>query len=187
MTRRLNNALNFVGSQLLWLAAVGGAANGMPWLGPLFLLVFATYQLSPLCRAPGDVALMGVALLVGLIVDSIMAASGLAQYSSPFPFDWMAPFWILSLWVGFALTFNHSFAYVVNRPWAAAAFGAFAGPFSYWIASRAWGAVEFAAPTWPALLVLGLLWALAMLLLAFASRRFAVATLPPGTHLESET
>ena len=187
MTRNLNNALNFVGSQLLWLAAVGGAGNGMPWLGPAFLLLFAAYQLSPPCRARGDVALMGIALLVGLVVDSIMAATGLARYASPFPFEWMAPLWILSLWVGFALTFNHSIAYLVSRPWVAAALGGFAGPFSYWVAARAWGAVEFAPPTWPALLVLGLLWALAMPLLAFASRQLAATGLPSITQVETGT
>lgn len=187
MTRNLNNALNFVGSQLLWLAAVGGAANGMPWLGPVFLLLFATYQLSPPCRARGDVALMGVALLVGLIVDSSMAATGLARYASPFPFECMAPLWILSLWAGFALTFNHSIAYLVSRPWVAAALGASVGPFSYWVAARAWGAVEFAPPTWPALLVLGLLWALAMPLLAFASRQLAPRSVPFITQVETGT
>ena len=187
MTRNLNNALNFVGSQLLWLAAVGGAANGMAWLGPAFLLLFAAYQLSPPCRAHGDGALMGVALLVGLVVDSIMAASGLARYASPFPFEWMAPLWILSLWMGFALTFNHSMAYLVRRPWLAAAMGAFVGPFSYWVAARAWGAVEFAQPTWPALLVLGLLWALAMPLLAFASGQLAAAGGLSVTQVETGT
>lgn len=186
MNRNLNNALNFVGSQVLWVAAVGGAANGMPWLGPAFLLVFAAYQLSPWCRARGDLGLVGVALVVGLVVDSLMAVTGLARYASPFPFDWMAPLWILSLWAGFALTFNHSLAYVVHRPWAAAAFGAFGGPFSYWVAARAWGAVEFGPPTWPALLALGLLWGLAMPFLAFASRQLATARVPATiTQLEN--
>ena len=187
MSRNLNNALNFVGSQLLWLAAVGGAANGMPWLGPAFLVLFAAYQLSPPCRARGDVALMGIALLVGLVVDSIMAASGLARYASPFPFEWMAPVWILALWVGFALTFNHSMAYLVRHLWVAAALGATLGPLSYWFASRVWGAVDFAPPQWLALLVLGLLWALAMPLLAFASRQLAAAGVPPISHVETGT
>lgn len=42
----VNNGLNLLLSQALWLAAVGGAAYGLPWLGPLALLVFALVQLS---------------------------------------------------------------------------------------------------------------------------------------------
>jgi len=174
MSRNWKNVLNFVASQVLWLAAVGGAANGMWWLGLLVLLVFAAWQLSPAARVPGDFRLMGVAVATGLVLDTCMAASGLARYASPLPFEWMAPAWILVLWAGFALSFNHSMEYVTRRPWLAVLFGAIAGPFSYWVAARAWGAVEFAAPTWPALLALGLLWGLAMPWLAWASRHPAV-------------
>jgi hypothetical protein len=169
----VSNLVNFIASQLLWLASVGGAANGVPLLGPAVFLVFAAYQLSPRRRARGDLALMLLALPLGLIVDSTMAATGLAVYASPVPVAWMAPVWILTLWMGFALTFNHSMAQVMRRPGWAVAFGVVGGPLSYWIAQRAWGAVDFVAPPWPALLVLGALWGVAMWLLTLACRRLA--------------
>lgn len=170
----MTHLANFIASQVLWLASVGGAANGMPLLGPAVFLAFAGYQLSPGRRAHGDLALMLLALPLGLLVDSTMAAVGLASYASPGPLAWLAPVWILTLWMGFALTFNHSLAAVMRRPAWAAAFGAVGGPLSYWIAQRAWGAVEFNDPAWHALLALGALWGLAMWLLAVARSRLSM-------------
>jgi len=169
----LNNLVNFIASQLLWLASVAGASNGAPLLGPAVFLAFAAYQLSPRRRARGDAALMLLALPLGLLVDSAMAASGLVRYAAPVPVAWLSPVWILTLWMGFALTFNHSLARVMQRPAWAVAFGAVGGPLSYWVAQRAWGAVEFAEPLWPALLVLGALWGAAMWLLAIACQRLS--------------
>lgn len=169
----MNKAINFVASQLLWLLSVYGAANAMPWLGPAFFVLFAAWQLQPSTRASSDLRLMLIALPLGLLVDSIMAASGLARYASPGLIPWMAPLWILTLWMGFALTFNHSAAYLLRRPTLAIAFGVVGGPLSYWIAQRAWSAIEFAQPVWPALLVLGFMWGSAMALLSIACRRYA--------------
>ncbi|HZF98318.1 MAG TPA: DUF2878 domain-containing protein [Pseudoxanthomonas sp.] len=177
----MNHLVNFVASQLLWLASVAGASSGVPLLGPAVFLVFAAYQLSPRRRARGDAALMLLALPLGVLVDSTMSASGLVRYAAPVPVAWLSPVWILTLWMGFALTFNHSLARVMRRPAWAVVFGAIGGPLSYWVAQRAWGAVEFAQPLWPALLVLGALWSAAMWLLAVAFRRLST---PPASRLQ---
>lgn len=169
----MNKAINFVASQLLWLLSVFGAANEMAWLGPAFFGLFAAWQLQPSRSARSDLRLMLLALPLGLLVDSTMAASGLARYASPGPVPWLAPLWILTLWTGFALSFNHSAAQLLRRPYLAIAFGVIGGPLSYWIAQRAWGAIEFAEPLWRALLVLGFLWGGAMALLSMACCRYA--------------
>lgn len=169
----MTNWLNFIGSQLLWLAAVGGAARGHAWMGPLGLLLFAAIQLSPRFRAHGDATLMWLALPVGMTVDSIMAASGLLRYASPLPHPQFAPVWIIALWMGFALTFNHSLAYLMRRPLLAIAFGASGGPLSYWIASRTWGAVQFTDSLPAVLLPLGALWGAAMGLFSYATLRLS--------------
>lgn len=172
---------NFVASQLLWLAAVAGAAHGYWWLGPLAFLAFAVVQLAPRYRARGDVVLMLLALPVGLTVDSTMAATGLLHYASPVPSTHYAPVWILALWMGFALTFNHSLARLMHRPAAATVLGAIVGPFSYWLASRSWGAVGFTEPLSRVLITLGLLWGAAMGLFSYVVTRRANARLPQQT------
>lgn len=169
----MNNGLNFIGSQLLWLLAVGGAAYGQAWLGPLAFMLFAVCQLSPRFRARGDVSLMLLALPVGLVVDTTMAAGGLLRYASPIPLASIAPIWILALWMGFALTFNHSLAYVLRRPLLAVLSGAVGGPLSYWIASRTWGAVQFTESLPSVLLPLAALWGAAMGLFSYATLRLA--------------
>ncbi len=181
MSSRRNQGINFIASQLLWLASVGGAANAMWWLGPLVFVVFAAWQLAPPNRARGDFALMGLALPLGFAVDSAMAASGLLRYASPMPSVHFAPAWILALWMGFALTFNHSLGYVMRRPWLAVALGAFAGPFSYWVAGRSWGAVQFADPLAAGLVWLAALWGVAMGLLAWVTLRIDHPSLPRQT------
>lgn len=176
----MNNIVNLLLSQALWLLAVGGAAHGYPWLGPLALLIFALVQLSPRFRARGDALLMGLALPVGFVVDTVMAATGLLRYASPFPDEALAPVWIVSLWMGFALTFNHSLAYVMRRRWLAIALGAVVGPFSYWLASRTWDAVQFTDSLPVVLLTLGALWGVAMGLFSYFTKRLALPPISPS-------
>ncbi|MEO7936619.1 MAG: DUF2878 family protein, partial [Dokdonella sp.] len=77
------------------------------------------------------------------------------------------------LWVGFALTLNHSLHYLNSRPLIVAPLAAVLGPISYYSAGRVWGAVSIAQPVWIALVVLGLCWLVSMLVLSLASRRFS--------------
>lgn len=176
----MKNGLNLLLSQALWLLAVGGAAHGHAWLGPLALLIFALVQLSPRFRAPGDALLMWLALPVGFVVDTVMASTGLLRYASPFPDEAVAPVWILSLWMGFALTFNHSLAYVMRRWWLAVVLGVIAGPLSYWLASIAWAAVQFTDSLPVVLLTLGALWGVAMGLFSYFTMRLAPPPIPPS-------
>lgn len=125
--------------------------------------------------------LMLMALPVGFAVDSTMAATGLLHYASPVPNTHYAPVWILALWMGFALTFNHSLGWLMLRPAAAAVLGAIVGPFSYWVASRSWGAVDFTEPLGKVLITLGLLWGAAMGLFSHVVTRHAKARLPQQT------
>jgi hypothetical protein len=176
----MKNGLNLFLSQALWLLAVGGAAHGHPWLGPLALLIFALVQLSPRFRAPGDALLMWLALPVGFVVDTVMASTGLLRYASPFPDEALAPVWIVSLWMGFALTFNHSLAYVMRRWWLAVGLGALVGPFSYWLASRTWAAVHFTDSLPVVLITLGALWAVAMGLFSYYTMRLSPPPISPS-------
>jgi hypothetical protein len=76
---------------------------------------------------------------------------------------------MLGLWINFGLTINHSMGWFKSRLALAAVFGLVGGPLTYWIAGRAWGALEIADPQWPALLVLGVAWGIAMPLLCAAA------------------
>lgn len=169
----MNTWINFIAFQLVWFAGVGGAANGLWWPGPVALVLFAGWHLRPAIRARGDLPLMGLALVLGFITDTLMAAGGLSRYAAAVPTAPWAPLWILSLWAGFALTLNHSMRWLTARPWLVAPLAAIVGPATYLAAAKVWGAVSLLAPRVEALGTLASCWFVAMLTLSLAARRWA--------------
>ncbi|KFA26490.1 DUF2878 domain-containing protein [Xanthomonas vasicola] len=174
---------NYLGLQVLWLVAVSAAAQARVWPTLLALAVFALYQLWPSRRAPGDVPLMIAGLSLGLLLDTTLAAANWVRYAAPWPGSLLAPPWILALWLGFALTLNHSLATVMQRPWLAVLLGAIFGPFSYWLAQRSWHAVKFQSPYLHAVLATGIGWGVACGVLSLYARRLAR---PSPAHLTGE-
>lgn len=167
----MKNLVNFVAFQAVWFAAVVGASYGLWWPGPIAAILFAAAHLLSPMRVRGDGFLIVVALLLGVVIDSAFAVSGALSYAAPFPSAQFAPLWILALWVGFALTLNHSLAYLAHRPLVATISGAIVGPISYWSAGRAFDAVTLGDPLWRTVLALSFGWAVAMLVLSLVARR----------------
>lgn len=166
---------NVVGFQAVWLASVAGAGAGLAWAGPLAALVFAAAMLAWGGRAREDLRLLTVALPLGIALDSAFAASGWLVYAEAWPWTGVAPAWIASLWVGFALTLNHSMARLRRWPLAAAALGLVGGPLAYWTAAGAFDAVSFGAPVGSVLVALALGWAAVLPLLFAIDDRLAAA------------
>ncbi|MFY8133761.1 MAG: DUF2878 domain-containing protein [Aquimonas sp.] len=162
---------NIVCFQLVWMATVGGAAQGLWWAGPLAVALFAAWQV-PLSSAPrADLKLMAIAAVAGFAIDSALVLSGLLTFSTPVPWDFAAPIWIIALWVAFALTLNHSMDSLKRRPVLAVLLGLIGGPLAYWVAAHVWNAVDLNGSTLLGLGVIGLVWALITpLLLALAER-----------------
>ena len=146
MNRALATAANVVGYQAVWLATIAGAGAGHAWAGPLSALVFVGATLAFGGRRRRDLQLLAVALPLGILLDTAFAASGWLRYAEPWPWTWAAPVWIWALWAGFAMTLNHSMAFLRERPAAAALLGLFGGPLAYWAAAGAFDAVSFGAP-----------------------------------------
>ena len=165
------SALNLLGYQAIWCATVYGAANDRWYLGLALLLPFALWQIGRSRWPRADLALVLLAAVLGFAVDTAFAASGWLRYASPLPAETLAPFWILAMWMAFALTLNHSLAFLKRRLVVATALGALSGPFAYWIADRAWSAIAIGEPAVRTLLALAIAWgALTPLLLAIATR-----------------
>jgi hypothetical protein len=168
----VNNLANIVGYQLVWCASVYGAAHGTWWAGLAVLAPFAWWQLRASGSRAADVRLAVCAAILGYSVDTLFAGSGLLAYASPLPSPRVAPAWILGIWIGFALTLNHSLRFLHDRPWLGLALGAVAGPAAYWIAASSWGAVRFAEPVATPLVALALAWGALTPALAWLSVRF---------------
>ena len=122
-------------------------------------------------RRPGrELRLVGAAMLLGLVVDSVLLATGWLSYPNGQWIPGLAPYWIVAMWGLFATTLNVSMAWLRGRPVLAVLMGAVGGPLSY-LAGEKLGAIELVPPL-PALAALALAWALAMPLLMRLAERF---------------
>lgn len=163
---------NLIGYQLVWWCAVIGAGRGMAWLGVLAAGVFVAAEWLASPSRGVLLRLCVMALLCGVIVDGVLAASGWAWYASAWPSSGFAPLWILALWCAFATTLLSSMALLQRHRLLALALGAIGGPLAYLGAERGFAAVTFAPPSWHGLAWLALGWGIALPALATCARRW---------------
>ena len=150
-------AVNFVVFQAGWWACVLGAAHDMATAGSLFAVVIIAAHIALVAQPLRELRLVAIALLIGVVWDSALLMSGWLDFHSGFLVPGMAPHWILALWALFAITLNHSLAWLHGRLSVAAVLGAIAGPLAYWGGVQT-GAVFFFEPLY-ALLALAAGWA----------------------------
>lgn len=171
----MNFWINVIGYQLVWFCTVIGAGHGLAWPALVALLLFAASQYVISDNRRVDLKLLGVAVLIGIVLEGTLAYTGLVHYAAHQPAlpSGGAPLWILALWAAFSLTLRQSLRYLQAHPWIAALLGAIGAPLAYASAARGWSAVTFAAPAWHALVVIGLGWAIGMPLLATLARHWS--------------
>ena len=105
--------------------------------------------------------------LIGALLDQLMFALGVFTLNGQAA---LAPLWLACLWPAFATTLRHAFAFLQDKPYAAALFGAVGGALSY-VAGVRLTDVEFGSPLWGPVVV-GLCWAVLFpLLLKLAAPR----------------
>lgn len=152
-----------------WWAVVLAAAAGWPVAGITAVVALLCAHLLWTGNPRRELALILLAGFTGLAFDSLLQASGWVSFAGNAPVSWLAPPWMVALWMNFATTLNHSMRPLQGRPWLAAAFGAVGGPAAYW-AGAEFGAMRF-HDVGAALATLAIAWAaLTPLLLAAAGR-----------------
>lgn len=170
-------AVHVVLFQIGWYACVRSAADGLFVRGTLVALVLTAIHLLAMRRPLDEIRLMGGAVILGVLADSLLGAVGLVL-AAPFT-DTVAPLWLLCLWVLFAATLHTYCRWLLSRPVIASLCGALAGPVCYLAAERI-GALHFPAGNLAALAGIALEWALVMpLLISWANRIDAQRTPPP--------
>ncbi|MBM4067593.1 MAG: DUF2878 domain-containing protein [Planctomycetes bacterium] len=137
--------IQYVGFKISWLLAAWGAVAGPPlsYWGALPFFLFLILHVIYTRRVWELWFALSVAL-AGTIVDSIYNATGLIGYNGTFPgLGWLAPIWITSIWVGLAVTLDHSLNVLVGKPIWTFVTGAVFGPLAYWTGEEM-GAIRFA-------------------------------------------
>ena len=166
---RLPVLINAVLFQITWFACVIGSAHGLIWPALLSCSILAVYQLQPANRHATDIKLVILSIAMGLVVDTIWVQAGLMHFTDSRPFYWLAPAWIIVLWVGFALTINHSLAFLRANPALPIVLGLIGGPLSY-LAGLKLGAVDYLENTVLISVYLAVAWAVSLTILVRASR-----------------
>lgn len=170
---------NVLGYQAVWFGAVMGAARGASWIGVAAAALFVAGQLAVSGERRSDLLLVPCALLAGTMLDGSLAGFGVLHYAShdaPLP----APAWVLAVWAAFAMTMNHSLAFLRGRLDWAAVLGAVGGPLAYLGAARGFAAVTFNVPAWRGLVLLALGWAIVLPSLAWLAQRWRRRRRPVG-------
>lgn len=142
MTRVL---VNLVAFQLGWLACVLGGAHGLPWLGVVAVGLVVAYHLSSAAAPRREALLLLTVGLIGALWDGLLVRLGFLEYPSGMILPWLAPVWIIAMWVGFATTLNLSLGWLRGRWYWAMLFGALGGPLAYWAGMKL-GGVSFPDP-----------------------------------------
>jgi hypothetical protein len=161
---------NFVAFQAGWFSCVLGAANGVPWVGPIAVAAAVGLHLALARRPVDELILIAAAVLAGMLFDSLLLASGWLVYPNGEWIPGLAPYWIVCMWALFATTLNVSMRWLRKSLPLALIFGAVGGPLSYAAGARLGGLEMLNAPL--ALTALAIIWALALPLLVLVSSRF---------------
>lgn len=150
--------VNLLIFKVSWLIVIWSAANAMPLSGLLAVSLAVLIHLIT-CRSPANEVLLLLAIgFVGFLWETLLLTLGLVEYSSGMFHSQLAPYWMVALWILFATTLNVSFARLQNNLALAAAFGAVAGPVSFFAGSRI-GAVTIVSESF-GFAILSLGWAL---------------------------
>jgi hypothetical protein len=150
--------LNVIGFQMVWLVCVIGAGRGTWWPGLIVAAVFAVLTLAFAPERQRDLRTLSIALPAGFAMDSILVQSQCLQFASPYPIPGLAPIWIMALWLGFALTLNHSLRSIYAKALPTFLFGLLGGPIAYGIASLRFEAMSIQGGTLQCAIWVGLVW-----------------------------
>lgn len=162
-------AINVALYQAGWFACVLGAANGLPWVGVVAAVAIVVWHLATAPWPGREAALVGVAIVVGALFETLVVRAGWARYPTQSLVDGAAPVWMIALWAMFATLLNVALRAFRDRLALAALLGAIGGPLAYYAGARL-GAIAF-PDMGTALVAIGIGWAvLAPALLRLARR-----------------
>lgn len=158
----LLQGLNFFGFKAAWWGCILGAGWDKPWLVLVSMGAFLVVHYAVFKPTREETRFLIVLGLLGTGIDTLKASVGLIGYATGYSgINWLAPFWITALWVGFGATMGHSMNFLSGRPLLAFVLGAVFGPISY-LTGFGFGAVWFPRGDWLALTVIGLVWGISL-------------------------
>ena len=149
--------INFVLFQAAWFVCVLGASYNQTYLALALSIIILLIHFSLIKKRMLDLKLIIIAGLIGLLFDGVLLNFDLIIYNDPgLPYPY-TPIWIVMLWMIFAMTLNHSLAWLSQKYYLAILFGAIGGPLAY-IAGEKLGAITLLSTN--SIITLSIGWAL---------------------------
>jgi hypothetical protein len=165
--------VSLVAFYLCWFACVGGAARGVPWVGPLAVALYVILHLRTIpsgAERTRQAWLLAAAGGAGYAADSILVLSGVLTFPPHAVLGWPSTVWMVALWVLQAAVLGGVMSWMRDRFVLAAALGAVGGPLAY-LAGERMGAAMLGPARPVALAAIAVEWALAMPLLVWMEGR----------------
>ncbi len=151
-------ALEVAGYQVAWWSCVLSVRAEAIWVGLTVTVVVFAIHLSYSPNVQGELWAVPVAAGMGFLTDIVATWLGALKFESATLPLLPAPLWIAAMWLAFAMLIVPCFAWLADRPLAAALMGATSGPTAYG-AGVALGIVEM-PHLWWSVLTLAVLWAI---------------------------
>jgi hypothetical protein len=153
-----------------WIYCVQSVKDCDPFNGTALISAILAYLFLVSNNRIADLVLVLSITVFGALTDSIYALTGMIIYKCTYAtIPWIAPYWIVSLWMLFAALIRESFAWLYGRWWMATLLGSAGGVSSYLAAMRM-GAAEFGVGALYGIIVLAIVWAIIVPLTVFYSR-----------------
>jgi len=132
--------VNFILFQVGWFSCVLLAAQKLSEIGIVVAILIVGIQIFLSENRKNLLILLFIVTLIGSSWDSVMTSLDILVFDSGMIASFLAPGWIIAMWLMFATTLNISFHWLFGRYWLAMLLGAICGPLTYQ-AGAAMGAV----------------------------------------------
>ena len=170
---QINNIYNIVGFQICWWSCVLGVVNDYQYLGPIAMTMFLLVHFICFSKNIREIYFVVIIGIFGVLIDSSFLTFDIIKYKYPI-LNSFAPLWIISMWIGFASTINHSMYWLNGQHYLMALFGFVFGPLSY-LAGLNFEALIF-EKSLSVLLILGVVWAFSLPLMFFLNNKIMRAS-----------
>ncbi len=142
-----------------WLYCIESVVECAPWKGALVIAVIMAYLFIVSNNRLADLLLVVTLAAMGMITDSLYGITGMIIYNCPYrAVPWLAPYWLISLWMLFGALIREGFHWLYGRWFMAALLGGAGGVSSY-LASMELGAAQFGVSKQIGIAVLAIVWA----------------------------
>lgn len=143
-----------------WFYCVQSVVNCNQFQGALVIGIILIYLFIVSNHRLADLIMLITITLFGSITDTLYAYTGFIQYKCVHEtLPWLAPYWLVSLWMLFATLIRESFAWLYGR-WTLAIVLGSAGGVSSYLAAMRMGAASFLVSESTGIIILAIMWAM---------------------------